>query len=142
MYDITMVDLFQQKELKNTKGRALILSLLKDAKAPLTAEEIYSKLRNKGINLSTVYRTLNTFSEYGIVLKEVNKDKENIFTLIKDEHDDHHILVCSKCHKVVQLKGCPYHEVNEKIEEETGFKIHDHSTEIYGICPDCLAKQR
>ena len=132
-----METILKSRELKNTKGRNLIIEVLKNAKAPLSAEEIYSSLINKGINLSTVYRTLNTFYDNGIVLKEVNQKKENVFSLIKDEHDDHHVLVCTKCHKVVQLKGCPYHEVNEKIEEETGFKIQDHNIEIYGVCPDC-----
>ena len=135
-----MSEVFKTKDLKNTKGRALILSVLKGAKKPMSAEEIYNQLRNKGLNLSTVYRTLNTFYDCGIVLKEVNKDKENVFTLVRDEHSDHHILICIKCHKVVQLKGCPYHEVNEKIEEETGFKIQDHNIEIYGVCPDCVNK--
>ena len=135
-----MSEVFKEKELKNTKGRALILSLLKGAEAPLSADEIYAKLRNKGINLSTVYRTLNTFHECGLVHKEVNKNKENVFTLVKDEHDDHHVLICIKCHKVIQLKGCPYHEVNEQIEKDTGFKIQDHNIEIYGICPNCLKR--
>ena len=98
-------------------------------------------LKNKDINLSTLHRTLNSFTEVGLVKKEINKDKENIFMLVHDEHEDHHVLVCVKCHKVVPLKGCPYHEANEEIENETGFEIEDHNTEIYGVCPDCKVKK-
>lgn len=123
--------------LKKTKPRLAILNVLEKTQLPLTADEVFFALKNKDINLSTVYRTLNAFVDSGLAKKEVNKDKENIFLLVRDEHDDHHILVCVKCHKVVPLKGCPYHEANEAIESETGFAIEDHNTEIYGVCPDC-----
>ena len=134
-------DLLTQKGLKRTKPRIAILNALTKAQLPLTAEEIFFALKNKDINLSTVYRTLNSFTEVGLVKKEINKDKENIFMLVHDEHEDHHVLVCVKCHKVVPLKGCPYHEANEEIENETGFEIEDHNTEIYGVCPDCKVKK-
>ena len=130
-------DLLEKYNLKKTKPRIAILNVLEKAQLPLTADEVFFALKSKDINLSTVYRTLNTFVKSGLAKKEVNKEKENIFLLMHDEHDDHHVLVCVKCHKVVPLKGCPYHEANEAIETETGFVIEDHNTEIYGVCPDC-----
>ena len=68
-------------------------------------------------------------------LKEINAEKENVYSLASDE--DSHVLVCVKCHKKTKLEGCPYHEANQRIEEKTGFAILDHSTEIYGVCPQC-----
>ena len=123
--------------LKRTKPRIAIIRVLQNNSLPLTAEQIFYQLKKEDINLSTVYRALNSFVDKGIVKKEINSNKENIFMLINDEHDDHHILVCLKCHKVVPLKGCPYHEANENIENITGFSIMDHNTEIYGVCPEC-----
>lgn len=131
------MDLLRQAGLKSTKPRIEILKILEEANSPLTAEEIFSRLNNKDINLSTVYRTLNTFEESHLVKKEINKNKENIFSL---EGEDSHVLVCVKCHRTIPLKGCPYHEANEELEKETGYVIEDHSTEIYGVCPDCQNK--
>ena len=128
----------KKAHLKVTKPRKEILYILERASTPLTAEDIYSCLKDKNINLSTVYRTLNTFEEAHIVKKEINHNKENIFSI---EGEDSHILVCVKCHKAVKLDDCPYHEANEKLEKETGYHIHDHNTEIYGICPDCQNKK-
>ena len=128
------MDILKQVGLKSTKPRIDILKVLESASNPLTAEEIFSRLDNKEVDLSTVYRTLNTFKEKHIVKKEINKKKENIFSL---DGEDNHVLVCVKCHKTMILKGCPYHEANEELEKETGFLIEDHNTEIYGICPDC-----
>ena len=40
------------------------------------------------------------------------------------------------------LENCPIHEVEEKIEKETGFIIKGHSFEFTGICPDCQKKHK
>ncbi len=133
------MDYLKDAHLKSTKPRKEILHILEGATLPLTAEEIFSCLKDKSINLSTVYRTLNTFEEVHIVKKEINHSKENIFSLNK-EGEDSHILVCVKCHKSVKLDDCPYHEANEELEKKTGYHIHDHNTEIYGVCPDCQKK--
>lgn len=126
------------KGLRNTKAREAILQQLQALKYPLSAEAIFARLKSRSINLSTVYRTLRSFEEKGIVKREINANKENVYSLIKEE--DAHVLVCVKCEKRVPLEGCPYHEANHRIEDETGFALLDHNTEIYGICPECRKK--
>ena len=128
-------ELLKEHGLKITSTRLLVLKTLDKSSSPLSAEEIYKSLKNKDVTLSTVYRALNAFVDAHLAKKEINENKENIFSLEKEE--DHHVLVCVKCHKVVPINGCPYHEANEEIEKATGFSINDHNTEIYGVCPDC-----
>ena len=130
--------LLKNRGLKVTSARLRVLSILEKHPLPLRAEDIHSYAKKDGINLSTIYRTLNSFVEAGIVKKEINQDKESIFSL--EGEDDNHILICTSCHKSVRLEGCPYHEVNEAIENQTGFLLQDHNTEIYGLCPDCQKK--
>ncbi|MBQ4254890.1 MAG: transcriptional repressor [Bacilli bacterium] len=130
--------LLKNHGLKITSARIAVLSVLENNHLPLSAERIYELTKKEGLNLSTVYRTLNSFVEAGLVKKEINQDKESIFSLESEE--DNHVLICTKCHKTVKLEGCPYHEVNEAIESQTGFVLQDHNTEIYGICPDCQNK--
>ena len=129
---------FEACGLKKTKNRQRILDALEKENHPVTAEELYFRLHREDINLSTVYRTLNTFAANGLVHQEVNEKKQNVYVLHHDE--DSHVLVCTKCHKRVPLTGCPYHEVNEEIEKKTGFRIKDQNIEIYGVCPDCQKK--
>lgn len=125
--------------LKATPARIDVIRYLSSLSHPITAEELHLRLRVKKADLSTVYRTLNALTSVGIVRKEVGAKKENLYSLAKD--DVTHLLVCLRCGKRVPLEGCPYHEVNEAIEEETGFHVLDHNTEIYGICPSCLEKE-
>lgn len=118
----------------------MILSVLREASYPMTCEEIYGKVSRLGLNLSTVYRSLNSFAKAGLVKKETGEEKKNVFSLVTSK--DHHILVCVRCHKRVELPGCPYHEANSRISASTGFQILDHSTEIYGVCPECQKKAK
>jgi Fur family transcriptional regulator, ferric uptake regulator len=126
---------FEKYGLKKTDNRVRILNILSNAGRPLTVDDIYHSFHKKDINLSTIYRCMVSFEKVGLVKREVNESKENVFSLAKKE--DHHVLVCTRCHKRVPLKGCPFHEVNEKIESETGFLIQDQNIELYGLCKDC-----
>lgn len=127
--------ILREHGLKATPSRLAIFSFLCNQHVPLSAEAIAAKLAKKDIDLSTLYRTLNSFSEVGLVKKEVGAGKENLYSLVSEE--ECHYLVCLKCHNRIKLEGCPYHEVNETIQRQTGYRILDHNTEIYGICPDC-----
>ena len=128
-------EILREHGLKATPARVETLRYLSSLNAPISAEDLFERLRHNGLDLSTLYRTLNSLSSVGLVKKEVGSRKENLFSLEGEE--ERHLLVCLRCGKKIPLEGCPYHEVNESIEEKTGFKVLDHNTEIYGICPDC-----
>ena len=128
-------DILKEHALKATPSRITILHYLSTLDAPITAEELYRRLSKEGLDLSTLYRTLNAFVDAGIAKKEVGRHSQNIFSLCQEE--ECHVLVCLRCGKKIRLQGCPYHEVNEAIEAQTGFRVLDHNTEIYGICPEC-----
>lgn len=130
--------LFTKYGLKKTQNREKIYEALKESDSPITAESLFAQFDGR-IDLSTIYRTLNTFVRVDLVKKEFNDQKENVFLLSREE--DSHLLVCVKCHKKIALSGCPYHEVNESIQERTGFIVQDQNVEIYGICPDCQKKK-
>lgn len=128
-------EILRENGLKATPARVETLRYLSSLNAPISAEDLFDRLRHNGLDLSTLYRTLNSLASVGLVKKEVGARKENLFSLEREE--ERHLLVCLRCGKKIPLEGCPYHEVNESIEEKTGFKVLDHNTEIYGICPDC-----
>ncbi|MBR1846871.1 MAG: transcriptional repressor [Bacilli bacterium] len=128
-------EILRSHGLKATPCRVSVLRYVSSLDSPISADALYERIKGEGADLSTVYRTLNSLVEAGLLRKEVGPNKENIFSLLKDEVQ--HVLVCLRCGKRVPLEGCPYHEVNEQIEEKTGFRVLDHNTEIYGICPAC-----
>ena len=132
-----------EEELKDlgirvTRQRLEILNLMADQNKPLTAAEIFDKLKksNLKLRLSTVYRNLNKFVENNLVSKiEIKMDKkESYFELLQGNH--HHHLICLKCGKIIPLK-CPLKNYENKISDQTNYQIVEHRLKLYGLCPDC-----
>lgn len=133
------IDLLKEKNIKITAARKIILSILEQADEAVTAESVYEKCMHIGdsINLSTVYRTLETFEEKGIVKKFNLGDNRYSYSIIHDEHK--HIVECNMCHKCVEVE-CPMQVFEEIIKNETGFTVMEHDFHIKGICKQCKDK--
>ncbi|WP_457640329.1 Fur family transcriptional regulator [Persephonella sp.] len=127
------------KGYRQTKQRKAILDVLEHAEFPIHAEDIFMKLKEKGINisLSTIYRNLEMLTKEGLVVKSymMNEDKAR-FAL----PDKKNYLVCEKCGKIVIIDNCPFDKFKEELIEVHGFDITGHSIEVYGICPECQTK--
>lgn len=125
--------------MKNTRARDLILSILKNTNEPLSADQIFKKIIDENINLSTVYRSLIFFEEHGIVKKESTINNKSVYSYI-NEKKHYHLLECNICHKKIRLDYCPFDEVFDEIYDKTGFKVDDENTIIYGVCKECQNK--
>ncbi len=132
-------NILKKAELKTTKKRQLLLFLLQKHGRPMTAEELHEMAdRILPMNVSTVYRTLNTLTEKDILIRSVRQDGKAYYALPKKDHS--HRLVCDLCGKVIPIDTCPLSELEENLQEKTGFRITGHSLEFTGLCPDCAEK--
>lgn len=140
--DILIENLLKGASLKNTKQRYFILSIIELSKEPITAEEIYKFLQdeNKDINLSTVYRTLNTLSEKNVLLKILKTDGTAAYQLNDSFH--YHYITCYMCHNSVLIDKCPIKELSERVSINTGYVVTGHSLQLIGICPKCLEQEK
>lgn len=129
-----MRNLLQDHNIRATKSRMDILELLKTSD-PLTADEIYEKLIDKGAKLSSVYRNLSLFVDVNIVTKIQGLDNFAYYQLNTHEHKHH--LTCKYCKKTIALDHCPMTEIEDQIEKDTNFLITNHIFEFIGICPEC-----
>lgn len=128
--------------LKNTPGRQAVLEVLAHAQEPLTAEEVYRRvLAGEGAEgprrtcLSTVYRTLATLAEKGLLLRGSGQDGALLYQLRDSRH--RHYLVCTRCGSSVPIPGCPLEGLERSLGAKTGFAITGHNLELYGLCPRC-----
>lgn len=133
--------LLKERGLKNTKHRTTILEFLKDIRQPVTAEQIYCDLKEKNIsiNLSTVYRTLETLSDKELILRHsVAGESKALFEYNNRIHK--HYLICIGCKKILSVENCPLHEYEKILEKNTDFLITGHKLDVYGYCPECQKK--
>lgn len=135
---MSIENILKNKNLKVTKQRKLILETIENQANPTSAEEIYKLLKNCDMDISTIYRNLNILEEKNVLLKTTNIDGINYYQLNTSDHK--HFITCNICHKKYTIENCPIHDLEEKIEKETGFIIKAHNFEFSGICPECQKK--
>jgi Fur family ferric uptake transcriptional regulator len=126
------------KGLKNTKTRALVLEILDHAQNPMTVDEIFLILKRNepSINLSTVYRTMDTLVKKAIVIKAtLMDDSKSRYEYNRMEHKHH--LVCISCNRMIPVTGCPIDEYASALCNKEGFEPAGHRLEIYGVCSRC-----
>lgn len=125
------------KGLKRTKSRSAIISVLKEADAPLSADDIFIRIREHGstANLSTVYRTLDLMESKGLVNKIIMSDGKGRFELLGQSHRHH--LICTGCNRTIAIDQCPLEKLQKDVKKNTDFEITGHRLELYGLCPDC-----
>ncbi len=124
--------------LRNTRTRAAVLAVLAEDAAPLSAEQLYASLREKGVaaNLSTVYRALETLCEKGLAAKlSIPGDPRTFFEYSRASH--RHYLICLGCREIRPIERCPLAGYEKALEAETDYRISGHKLVVYGYCPAC-----
>lgn len=113
--------------MRKTKHKEKLIHFLENATAAFTAQEIYERIDD--IDLSTVYRNLNSFAEEGIVKElRINKGK-SIYEINKDSHEH---AICSQCGKIRHV-----YLDKEKLKKQLnlkGFSVDDIEVNIRGYC--------
>lgn len=137
-------DKLQKQQIRLTRKRKAILrALAEEPESHLSAEEIYLKIKqaNDKIGLATVYRTLDLFTEAGIVHTVDFGDGCRRFELVSDTASHyHHHLLCLSCGKIIEFDQDLLEHLEHKAEEKTGFFITNHSLRFYGYCRECHKK--
>ncbi len=119
-----------------TKQRKAILDVLENADIPITAEDIFFRLKKENIeiSLSTIYRNLEMLCKEGLVVKSYVMGEDKARFALPDKKN---YLICEECGKIVIIDNCPFDKFKEELKEVYGFDITGHSVEVYGVCPDC-----
>lgn len=127
----------RRKNLNITESRKKILSLFLINKDALSHADIEKNAGEK-FDRVTVYRTLQTFVEKGIVHTIPTVDNAILYGLCKDcdeahHHDDHVHFVCRNCNTTICLDDIFSPEINLP----QGYAAQDVQVVINGICKDC-----
>lgn len=125
-----------------TKGCLKVLEVLEHMKDLSSAQDIYGVMRgedDKAPGLTTVYRSLESLVNQGLVQAVDIGDGERRYELIEPgEH--HHHLICQECRKSTHLDECLIEDLDAAIKAKYGFEIESHILEIFGTCTECAKK--
>ncbi len=135
--DNNIASILRKKKLSITDSRKKILSLFLQANDALTHGDIEKKASEK-FDRVTIYRTLQTFVEKGIVHAIPTVDNSIRYALCKDcteghHHDNHVHFICSNCNTTICLDDV----VSPFIELPKGYIAQNVQVVINGICNNC-----
>jgi Fur family transcriptional regulator, ferric uptake regulator len=131
------IELLSDAGVRPTRQRVRVLDELMSERDDVTAQQLHDRLRSRGekLGLATVYRTLGLLAEAGVIDALSHRPGELCYRLCGPGH--HHHLVCSSCHRVVELADCELDPWLERISEAHGFVTTGHRLEVSGLCAAC-----
>ena len=101
-----LIQKLESSQVKLTRQRKLIIEKMATFKIPFGAEDLYLKgLKRTGIDLATIYRTLNLFAENNWISR-VDIIEGHARYILKPTSSHLHTLLCKSCHKIEHLSGC------------------------------------
>ena len=105
MMEKRIEDILREHDLKVTWQRLELLKLLSATQKHYDAEEIYLQLRRRKKNVSraTVYRSLETLVDEGLVDRVDFGDGRMRYEHSGDNDEHHDHLICANCGKLVEF---------------------------------------
>ena len=119
-----------------TPQRQLVLEAVTNLRHA-TPEEILTEVQEtaSGVNLSTVYRTLEVLEQVGLVTHAHIGHGAPTYHVV--DGDPHIHLRCSKCERVFSLPAMLASETVDTIRTESGFQVDPYHITFDGQCEKC-----
>lgn len=134
----------REKGLKVTPQRLTIYGILIDTKEHPSAESVYGEIKKRmpSISFNTVYKTLGSLEESGLIKKLVVE--ENHYRFDADTSPHAHLL-CVECNKLEDVPG-DYGEkakaMREEFSQKYGRIILGEELYFFGYCLACAEQQQ
>lgn len=134
-------NILKKNSLSVTEGRKQILNLFLESEGALAHADIEKKT-DAAFDRVTVYRTLQTFVEKGIIHQIPTTDNSIMYALCRHEceeghhHDNHVHFVCSSCGKTICLDEVTV----PSVQLPKGFKPQHAAMVVSGLCAECRNK--
>lgn len=135
---IQVEEILKKNKLSITEGRLKILGVFIASNGALSHAEIEKKTREV-FDRVTVYRTLQSFVEKGIIHLIPTKDNSIKYALCKDDchaghhHDNHVHFICDECSKTICLDDVTI----PTVKLPKGFTPQHSEMVVNGVCGEC-----
>jgi Fur family ferric uptake transcriptional regulator len=128
--------LLEKSKTKKTESRQRILNFILDSKAPISANKLHKAIGGN-IDLATVYRSLKTFTDKGLV-RTIRTDDDRIYYEKSCEHNPLHAhFYCESCGNVECLKPFGFEESSLFMSMAKERDVRGVELVIKGRCKTC-----
>lgn len=129
------------RSVRFTATRQTVVAELARTEGPVTPADLHDRL-GAAVPLSSLYRTLATLDECGIVRRTHDGEGITRFELAEWLNGHHHHLVCTACGEVrdVEIDRDWEHTVGSlvrRVAAASGYTVTGHRIDIEGKCARC-----
>ncbi|MGO9872928.1 MAG: Fur family transcriptional regulator [Acidimicrobiia bacterium] len=117
-----------------TTARRLVIELLARTNEHLTADDLATRVHaaHPEIHLSTVYRTLDSLHDWGLVEHVHQPHGPSFFHLA----GAHRHLVCEQCGRIHDVPAAEFDALVARIRDLYAFELHVGHVALVGQCRD------
>ena len=136
--EVVLEKYMNERGLKSTRQRTLIIDTFFEARGHLSVEEVWSQVRSKNprVSVATVYRTMKLLAESGLAQARNFGDGQTRYEpAVGKGHHDH--LICTRCGTIVEFENDRIEAMQDAVARKHGFKVTSHKMELYGLCKSC-----
>ena len=134
---MTLLDALEERGQRVTGPRRAVATLIDERASHFTAADLLDDAHTRRMRLgrATVFRTLELFSEIGLLERLDLPSGEHAYVVCAPRH--HHHVICSRCGRTAEVAELGLERVVDQAATKTGYQIEDHRLELYGLCPAC-----
>jgi Fur family ferric uptake transcriptional regulator len=133
-------DQLKKLGLRATAARVAVLYVLKHSDRPLSHSEMVQELQDVYGDQATIYRTLITFVDVGLIRIASNVGGMTRYEFLDADHDSQHVhphFVCTDCGIVSCL---PRTTVINSVDEQWREILRASELQFLGNCLECTKK--
>ena len=131
----------REKGVRITETRKAVIDVIIQSHDHPSADMIYQALLPAfpNMSLATVYNNLKVLIDEGFVSElKVRNDTTTYYDFMGHQHLN---VICEKCGRIADM-DLDLPDVQQEAADQTGYQITKSQMVVYGICPDCVARQQ
>jgi Fur family peroxide stress response transcriptional regulator len=132
-----MLSKLRSHDFRITPQRLAVLKVLAASDGHPSVEQIYDTVRTQfpTTSIATIYKTVALLRQEHEVLEISFPDGSNRYDGNKPYPHPH--LICTRCRKIVDPDLSSLEDMAKEVTQETGFQIHTHRVDFFGLCREC-----
>jgi Fe2+ or Zn2+ uptake regulation protein len=131
--------LLQDSGLRATPQRRTVLSVIAAHGGHMTAEDVYreAKRLNPRISLATVYRTLTTLKEAGLIQHSYSDRDHDHSRFEPAGAPEHFHFTCLGCGKIIEFESRHISTLRRQLADDHGAQVTHACMCFTGYCREC-----
>ncbi len=134
--------LLRESNVRATARKRALLAAIMERDAPFSAHDLYEQVSGgMSVDLATVYRTLSSFEDAGVVRQVESADGVRLYEIACRHNPVHPHFRCERCRKIECLDSLASGDRKHIVRYAGPAEVREIAITFTGICRACRQKE-